>query len=278
MLFSVAVLVCCGCGPTHIAPKLNLLDLSQANIYRDWDWLRVLEDYVSDGLVDYAGLSKKPEALQRYYALLSITGPTLTSANFTNRHQVIAYWINAYNALVLCAVLNRYPTTTVYDLSMPRLEHGYLFSVDGKVRTLADIERELFKLSDGDVRVLFALSRGALGSPPLSNRPIRATTLDRQLNELSARALDYPHILRIDYNRQSILVWQLIVRREEDFVRYMRARRRYRTAFLYNALLELSSPSGKTALTGAVGYLIRPIAFDRTLNDRSSQNRGLTVP
>ena len=269
-LLVIVGLVLVGCGPTQILPRMDLLDLSKSNTYRDWDWARVLSNYVHDGLVDYDRLSQNPESLQRYYALLSITGPTLTSSQFSNRHHAIAYWINAYNALVLCAVLNKYPTTTMYDLSMPRLGSDYTFSVDGQMRNLSSIEAELLRLSDGDVRVLLATSRAALGTPLLQDRPIRPTILDRQLSEIAATVLDDLHVLSIDHESQSILVWQLILRREDDFVNYMRSRRRARTAFVYNALLDLASPKKKKALNGAVGYMLRPIAFDRALNSHRS--------
>ncbi|UCD28271.1 MAG: DUF547 domain-containing protein [Planctomycetota bacterium] len=274
----IAVFVGTGCGPTSIMPRLEFLGDSPTHTYRDWDWARVLGSYVKDGLVDYEQLSSNPEPLHRFYALLSVSGPSRTPDHFTNRNQVIAYWINAYNALVLVAVLSQYPTTTMYDLSLPRLEYEYSFNVDGKWLTLTDIEDEIFELSNGDVRTLLALNRAALGGPRLHERPLRATVLDRQLDEVAAQALDDPGVMRIDHMDQSILLWQLILRRESDFVKYLRNRRRVRTAYLYNVLLELASPARKEKLQGAVGYLIRPMSFDRMLNSRSSRYRRPVVP
>jgi len=274
LLLIVAGLFWGGCGPVPIHPRLDLLSISSRQTYRDWDWARVLGNYVSDGIVDYESLARKPEPLLRYYALISVTGPKLTPDQFTNSQQVVAYWINAYNALVLCAVLHKYPTSTMYDLSMPRLEYEYNFNVDGKTQTLADIESELLKLTNNDVRIFFATCKAALGAPPLHNQPLRANILDRQLNEITAKALDNPLILTVDHARQSILLWQLILRKQQIFVKYMRSRRRTRATFLYNALLELASPQKKAALQGAVGYDLKPMPFDRTLNRRPSPQRS----
>jgi len=281
LLFALLLLVglaCGGCAEVTLAPNLALLAQAPPYSYTDHDWARVLGDYVKDGLVDYDALSRSREPLERYYALLSVTGPARTGEQFNSRAQVTAYWINAYNALVLLAVMDRYPVPTMYDVSMPRLTRGYKFVVDGQAVTLADIEAELLKQSNGDVRTLLATSRAAMGSPPLGNEPMRARTLERQLAAAAARALDEPNVLRIDHGSGSILVWQLIIRRQQDFVEYWRTRRRVRTTYLFNVLLELASPQKRQALQSAVGYMFRPAPFDRTLNRWSPREQSPVVP
>jgi len=278
LLISTIGVVCffTGCATEPIAPQLNLLDQSQSNTYSDQSWSEVLSNYVRDGEVDYDGLSANPQALQKYYALLSVTGPSRTPDQFKTQASITAYWLNAYNALVLCAVLSRYPTVTMYDLSLPQLEYDYQFIVDGKARTLKNIEDELMKVSNGDVRILLATSRASIGTPALHGVPIQATILERQLSELAASALDNPHILRIDHASQSILVWQLIYRRQADFINYLESRRRIRRTYLYNVLMELASPSTRRKLQSAVGYSIRSMPFVRALN-RSVAQYGVGV-
>lgn len=247
-----------------IRPQTALLERPYE--YSDRDWARVLQARVRNGLVDYDGLAAHPQDLDRYYALISVTGPSSTPDQFPTRVAAAAYWINAYNAMVLKAVLSRYPTKSMYDLALPRLESEYTFRVDGRVCTLADVEAQVLAVSGNDVRVLFAASRAALGTPPLSSEPYRAEILDRQLAAAAARALDDPHIMRIEPSAHSIYLWQLILRRREDFEDYWRNRRRASSGRLLDALTELSSLKRRRALQSAAGYTFRVIPFDRTLN------------
>ncbi len=266
-----------GCAGPSLGPNLALLDDPDQPVYRDADWAAVLSRFVKDGLVDYDHLSREPEPLDRYYALLSVTGPTKTPEQFRSSAAATAYWINAYNALALCAVMSRYPVTTMYDMTLPRLEQGYRFRVDGRSLTLAQIEEEMLTRSLGDVRTLLATSRAALGTPRLTPEPIRTTSLNRQLAEAAAQALDNPDLLRIDHTNETIFLWQLIFRREGDFLKYWRRTRRTRTGYLFNVLLELASPERRRALQSAVGYTIRQIPFDRRLNRGTSRTRPRVI-
>jgi len=256
-----------GCPDQTIGPDPSLVHQMRGQSYTDRDWAVVLRDHVRYGLVDYDTLRAKPEALYRYAALISVTGPESTPEQFPGRAQATAYYVNAYNALVLLAVLSQPPNIpTMEDISLPHLEEDYRFVLDGSTVTLNQVERKMLAASGGDVRTLLATSRAAMGTPRLPGEPIRAETLDRQLAAAAADALDLPEILRIDHGTRSILVWQEILRRQNDFIEYWKTQRRVRTVYLFNVLLELASPQQRRALQTAVGYTFRPIAFDRSLN------------
>lgn len=264
-----------GCAQPDIRPETALLERPYR--YSDRDWARVLQGHVRNGLVDYAALAAHPEDLDRYYALVSVTGPANTPDQFPTRAAATAYWVNAFNAMVLKVVLLHYPARSVYDLALPRLETEYTFSADRRIVTLAEVEQEMLRASDNDVRTLFATSRGALGTPLLGQEPIRAETLDRQLATAAARALDDPRILRIDSASHSIHVWQLILRRQSDFEDYWRSRRRASTGRLLDSLVDMASVRRRQALQAAAGYAFRAIQFDRTLNG-THQPRLQVVP
>jgi len=253
-----------GCSSTAIAPRLSLLEGDTT--YSDADWACVLQTYVHDALVDYDGLARDRDALDRYYALLSRTGPSLTPNQFVTRSETVAYWINAYNALVLVAVLQKYPVATMYDLSLPQLQYDYTFRVDGAVRTLADIQRCMLRDAYGDARTLLALHGAAMGTPRLADRPYRAETLEDQLAQAAAAAMENSDLLRIDHETQSILLWQVILRHEDDFVSWWKDQRRVSGVSLFQVLVELASPAQRRALQTAVGYTIREIPFERELN------------
>ena len=266
-----------GCAEQTIRPNRGLLQEETAR-YSDHDWARVLDLYVRDGLVDYKALKASPKPLKQYYAILSQTGPTLTPEDFEARSDRVAYWINAYNALVLLAVLERYPVSTMYDLSLPRLEHEYHFTVDGQECNLAWIERQMLAESGSDARVLLATSRAAMGTPCLADQPYRGAVLGGQLAQAAARSLKNPHLCRLDHDRQWILVWQMFLNREADFLAYWESRHRTETGYLFNVLLDLASPERRRQLQDVVGYQVVEIPFDRRLNEYRPGPRRAIAP
>ncbi len=267
-----------GCGRPTLSPNLALLSQQPPYQYSDLDYATVLRAHVHNGLVDCKALADNRQPLERYYALLSVTGPNSTPEQFVTRAQKTAYWINAYNALVLRAVLERYPIKTMYDVTLPRLESEYQFSIDGHRENLIWLEEKILEDSNGDVRALFATSRAAMGTPQLMNEPVRASTLEGQLQSATHAALNNPQILRIDHANRAIFVWQLILRRQADFVQYWRSQRRGRRIDLYNVLCELAAPSRRRRLESAIGYDLREIPFDRRLNDTQLVKKHPAVP
>jgi hypothetical protein len=260
-----AVCLCGGCakplGPSPAsAPHETIVG------YTDSDWAAVLSEFVRDGLVDYEALKADPAALDRYYVLLRNFGPTTTPEAFDTRSGIVAYWMNAYNACVLLAVLERYPTPTMYDLAIPRLEHGFPFRVDGNYRTLGEIKELAYSAADRDVRVLLGLSSAAIGAPRLLDRPFRPDTLEEQLALAAARALANPSLLQIDFESRAVFVWQEIFGRQDEFLVWWRVQRRSESADLLMVLSELAAPLTRRALQEAVGYTFREIPFERALN------------
>ncbi|MEP0843169.1 MAG: hypothetical protein HRF43_10735, partial [Phycisphaerae bacterium] len=157
----------------------------------------------------------------------------------------------------------------IYDRSIARIEEA-TFSVDGRVYTLPQIEARMLEAGSGDVRALFATSRGALGTPRLAAEPVRPGTLERQLATAAVDALNNPRLLRIDHAGRRILVWQVMLTRKEDFLNYLRTRRRVANPELFSVLLDLASPERRRALQSAVGYTFHVVPFDRAVNNWSA--------
>ena len=87
----------------------------------------VQQRFVDDfGRVDYDGLARDREPLDRYYRRLSATSPRSNPDFFPTREDELAYWINAYNAAVLVTVLEHYPIDSVGDVKAPLLLRPFL--------------------------------------------------------------------------------------------------------------------------------------------------------
>ena len=73
------------------------------------DALRAVD---SRGQVDLAELKKRHASLETFVASLAATSPDLTPDAFPTVEARLAYWLNAYHALVLLELLDTRSTTT----------------------------------------------------------------------------------------------------------------------------------------------------------------------
>lgn len=187
---------------------------------RDAGFDRILDTYVRDGLVYYDALRIERANLDRYIGSLSDADGWLSRAS--EREQQ-AFWVNAYNALVLRTVINAYPIrgkSTEYPVASIAQIPGAFASVKhrvaGKVLTLDEIETNVLGL--GEPRLFFALSRGTLGSPRLRSEPYRAARLDEQLDEAVKEYMVRANVLRIDRVQNIVEVSPLFSWREATIV------------------------------------------------------------
>jgi hypothetical protein len=154
-----------------------------------------------NGMVDYAGLSGDRSGLDRFVASLSATSPLNRPELFPTREDELAYWINAYNALVLQAVADRYPDLqSARDLTAGRFFWSLSWPIGGKRLTLWAIEHRFLREQLGDARIHFAINCGATSCPALEPTPYMPDTVDAQLNDSGRRFMGEKRNVRIEGN------------------------------------------------------------------------------
>ena len=151
------------------------------------EWASVLDRFVDDeGFVDYDGLSKDRSALDRYVAAVGEAGPESRPDLFANDDDRLAYYINAYNALVFAGVLERGPERE--SVWKGGLISGYRFfvkrkwTVDGREMSLKFLEDELIREGFEDPRIHAALNCASVSCPRLPREPFLGVTLQSQLD------------------------------------------------------------------------------------------------
>jgi hypothetical protein len=97
----------------------------------------------------------------------------------------VAFWINAYHATVLAAVLHGETPETVGGRA--RMYHWYHQNVGGTRRTLDEIREVLDGYASDDPRIHLAISNGTRGGPRLVASPYAADQLDAQLAAAARR-------------------------------------------------------------------------------------------
>lgn len=139
--------------------------------------------YVSNGLVDYETIKTQPSLLNGLLSWISSANVDEMAANERK-----AFYVNAYNVLVINSVVDNYPTNSPLDVQGFFKENTH--SVAGKDITLDQLENEFIYGEFPDARLHFALVCAAIGCPPIIDEAYRPETLDKQLNERTSAAVN----------------------------------------------------------------------------------------
>ncbi len=167
-----------------------------------------LATHVEDGLVDYAQIKANTadlDLLQEEIANINLAGQ--------DDKTVQAFYINAYNILVIAQVVEHYP------LDSPLAVAGFFdrtrFAVAGEELTLNELEKERLLKRFGDSRFHFVLVCGALDCPPIIAEAYLPATLEAQLDRQTRLALNDSDFVRVD--EQGVALSQIFEWYASDF-------------------------------------------------------------
>ena len=174
---------------------------------------QVLQKHVEKGKVDYAKLKKSPEKFEKYLDMLASAKPTDMSYN-----EQLAFWINAYNALVIKGVIDHYPTKSVRKIKafsgfFSRLK----FHVAGEKYTLDNIEHDILRKEFVDPRIHFALVCASLSCPPIENKVFLPETIDEQLDAVTTKFVTNPEKVRLDKTKRRVYLSKIFKWYKKDF-------------------------------------------------------------
>ena len=202
-----------------VAVALASLTLTSASVRAqenaipdDGPWARILSRYVT------------PTGRFRYRALLAnrvdraildgyIRAVGAADVAGADRDAKLAFYLNAYNALVVKSVLDLWPLESV------REKEGFFDArkhlVAGQERTLDALENRVIRSQFAEPRIHFALNCASTSCPPLARRPLRAETLNAQL-AAQTRAF-VRQSTRVDADTQKVFVSRLFEWFADDF-------------------------------------------------------------
>jgi hypothetical protein len=178
-----------GCFNTlQSTEKVDLAAAAKWTVFDYTDWKEVLKSHVNEsGLVDYQTLKEKRILLDRFVALIANVGPNSRPDLFKSKHQQLAYYINAYNALTMFNVINGLPTLKSVNDNLKTFFYFTEFVLDGEAVSLYVLENKMIRPTFEEPRIHFALNCASTSCPRLPNTPFLPETLDAQLN----RETDY---------------------------------------------------------------------------------------
>jgi hypothetical protein len=182
----------------------------------------ILDLNVRDGLVYYRALQSGRAQLDRYIASLDVPSATYES---WSKEAKMAFWLNAYNAIVLQTVINRYPIrgkSDLYPSSSIRQIPGAFDTLKHRAAsrsvTLDEIEKTL--LPDfQDPRLHLTLGRGAIGSGRLRSEAYTAERLAAQLDDVQKEFASETNMIKIDRDAGRIAVTAIVSWNSDHFIK-----------------------------------------------------------
>ncbi|MFN0151605.1 MAG: DUF547 domain-containing protein [bacterium] len=158
----------------------------------------LLARYVDDdGGVRYAAWKRDDDdALDVYLDAMSAVDP----AALADTTELLAYWINVYNALTIDAILHFYPVASIKDkvaMFGYNVWDDYTITIAGQERSLNDIEHKILRKLD-EPRIHFAIVCASLGCPHLRNDAYTGPSLGEQLDAATREFFANPQHIQFD--------------------------------------------------------------------------------
>ena len=197
-----------GCG-FFIAPPKPSID--QPVLTPAEELGRILSKIDDHGRYDYEVMGGHPSNVDAFAAYVATFSPGSDPERFPTAAAKLAYWINAYNVLVLYEILD----TDVRPAEQKRFYRRAKFMVGGKLKTLTDVEDEVAGMKDA--RAFFALCGGAKGHPKLSRAPYEPGTLEAQLDAAARDFLNDPKNVVVDKAKRVVRLSEVLERHKDVF-------------------------------------------------------------
>jgi hypothetical protein len=178
----------------------------------------ILDQYVRDGMVYYRALKTDRHKLDAY-----VNSIAETAVGEQAREAQIAFWLNAYDALVLRTVVEHYPIAARSKDYPPRsirqipgAFERITHRVGRSTLTLDQIEQNILSTFH-DPRLYFAIGRGSLGGGRLRSEAYTPERLDAQLADVQAECASRGCV-EVDRENAKVLASSIFSWREKDFV------------------------------------------------------------
>lgn len=261
------------------APAAQVVPSTVHPLHRPLD--RLLDTYVRDGFVYYNALRIERSPLDAYVGSLNSAAASALASGSPDDQK--AFWINAYNALVLRTVIDHFPIrgrSTEFPAQSIRQIPGAFEAarhrVAGRAVSLDLIEQEILAPL-GDPRVFFALGRGAQGGGRLRSEALDGPTLESALAAVAEESAMRNKIISIDRLGGTVSVSPIFSWREQVFVDAYAAKaspvysQRSPLERAVIALIEPHVPTPEKLFLQQNTFKMQFHDFDWRLNDLSSR-------
>jgi len=188
----------------------------------------LLKEHVQDAKVNYKGIINSSEKFNEYLMQLGSVSEEVYQ-NWTDEEK-LAFWINAYNAFTIKAIIDNYPIKRNYSLvglflpsnSIRQISGVWTdlqFRAVGRNVTLGEIEHEILRKEFNEPRIHFVINCASMGCPDLR---IEAFRPDIIYDQLESQSIDYVNNqekgVRIDTENRKVELSKIFDWFGDDFI------------------------------------------------------------
>lgn len=163
--------------PTKEVPaKLTSSTANSAVNIDHASWDKLVKKYVTnEGAVDYKGFKNDSAKIDEYLKRLSENAPS----DDWSVQELLAYYINLYNAGTVKLIVDNYPVHSIKDISGAWTKGR--IRVGSKALSLGGIENGILRKMN-EPRIHFAINCASISCPKLSNEAYTAAKINEQLD------------------------------------------------------------------------------------------------
>jgi len=248
----------------------------------------LLNKYVDDAKVNYEGFINQRAEFEKFLR-------TLGSVNETDfqtwtQEQKLAFWINAYNAFTIKAIIDHYPIKRSFSLvgifyapsnSILQIKGVWTklqFRAVGKMVTLDEIEHQILRKEFNEPRIHMAIVCASVSCPDLSSQAYTPLKIEEQLADASISFVNNPSKgVHIDEQNEKVKLSKIFKWFGEDFIKNYGSQKLFNNYSLKeNAVLNFTADYLESEQTKQylmtnklkIGYL----GYDWHLNEQQDPN------
>jgi hypothetical protein len=237
--------------------------------FRYESWTSLLAEIVTgDGKVDYERLGERRPLLDRFVTELGAASPESDPARFPTEEDRLAYWLNAYNAFTLHAILGEYPITSVWKTRDGQFFQRRRHVAGGRPVSLDDIEHEILRGQFAEPRIHFAINCGSNGCPPMRPSAYEGTRLRDTLRAATEQFLASEWNCRVDHAARRVFISRIFKMYAGDFAGAAGSTQEYR-----QGVLRFVAEHARLPLAEIADYDVVYNTYDWGLNDAARAPR-----
>ena len=142
-------------------------------------WDALLKKYVNDeGIVDYKNFLNERGKLKSYLQMLSVQHPT----EAWSVEELLAYYINTYNAYTVDLILENYPVQSIKDIRGAWTKG--IVPIGDETLSLGGVEHGVLRKMN-EPRIHFAINCASYSCPKLLNEAFTADNMEEQLEKVT---------------------------------------------------------------------------------------------
>jgi hypothetical protein len=245
------------------------LPIKAAEAIDDALWSQVLKQHVDEkGFVNYDALLADRTGFDQYIKQLQTTSPASHPELFSTEADQLAYYINAYNAMVFKGVIDRGPEKeSVWKGFVSGLNFFVRMDIKlgGKKTNLKKLEDKVVRAQFQDPRIHAALNCASVSCPRLIQQPYTAEQLNTQLETVMREFLSSDQHIQLDNQAQTVHANKILKWYDSDFLAYEKTQGNT-SGSKHSRLISYINRYRAEALAIPLNYKLSFLDYDKGIN------------